>query len=123
MHRDFQRTSIYLHQQVVVVNALALEGITGLPLDGICVSAASSGHEVEHTAVLMAFIVVNMPGEYDEACTRRGLTPLEHLRKVLLWCTRRMSATEKFYTRRTGVRRMMKDNKNEIDVARKRVEL
>ena len=75
---------INVDEQVVVVHLLALERIVRGAIDGIRVGSSSACHKVGNAAMLVAFVVVHVPGEHNGAKTSMGLAFFQHLRECLL---------------------------------------
>ena len=123
MHSDLHRVVIHLRQKVVVVQIIALKFIIGRALDWVGVGAAASGDEVRYSAMLMALVIVDMPGEHDEAGVGLLLAGLEHMRERLFAGAGRVTAAVLLRVRRAGVRRMMHHDDDEGHVSRNRIEL
>ena len=75
---------IDLHQEVMVVDLFALEGITRCPLNGIGVSGPAAGNKISDASVFMALIVVHVSGEHHETGRGVSLAILQYLSQSFL---------------------------------------
>lgn len=91
-------------------------------MDDIGTSAATAGDEIDDTAVLMMFVIVDMAVEDDDARMQVLLPGLEHLGENLLCRPRGVATTVGFLVGGTGVRRVVENEKKKIDGGGERVE-
>src|ERR1700759_1028730 len=73
--------------------------------------------------MFVALVVMNMTAEYYETRTRMKLTRLDEFGERLFGCASGMAATHRFVVAGTGVRRMVEDEKNEVQILREVVHL
>ena len=77
--------------------------------------AAAAGNDVRNPAMLVALVVVHMPGDGDDVSAQRGLPLLQHLRQRLFVRTGGVSA---HLFGRLGIRRVMHGHENEVHISR-----
>ena len=123
MHSDLYRSLLHFDQKVVVVDAHISIEISGRVRYEIGASATAAGDEVGDPAVFVVLVVVNMAAEDDETGAGVLLALFEPGSQRPLGRPGGMAATEDSFVGRTGVGRMVENEKNEIDVVRNVVEL
>src|ERR1700722_1632589 len=84
VHRNLQLLVVHLYEKVVVVYLLTLERIVRGTFDGIRMSSASSGNEVNYAAMFVPLVIVHMTGKNYKAGARVGLPLFEQLGQFLL---------------------------------------
>src|SRR5215831_10818188 len=101
------------HQQVVVVDLVALIRITCGASDGISVSAAAAGYEINDSAVLVALIVVDVAGKDDNARSQHLLPLFKIGGHPLFGWAGAVAAAKCLFVAGTGVRRVVQHNEDE----------
>ena len=67
VHRDPYLLSVYLYKQVVIVQVFALEWVIRAAFNGICMRSTTPSDEVDYPVALVAFVVVDVSREYQDA--------------------------------------------------------
>ena len=114
---------VHPNKQKMVVDARISEEIVRLAGNRIGMRAPSSRHKIGDAAVLVTLVVVDVAIEHDEAGSRVLLPFLEEFRESLFLGPRRVSSSVIFFIRRTGIRWMMEDKEDEVDIRGDLVEL
>ena len=107
---------VHPNEQKMVVDARISEEIVRLAGNRIGMRAPSSRHKIGDAAVLVTLVVVDVAIEHDEAGSRVLLPFLEEFREGLFLGPRRVSSSVIFFIRRTGIRGMVEDKEDEVDI-------
>src|ERR1700739_762081 len=107
----------------MVVDSRILIGVVGFSHGGVSVRSADPGHEISHSVVLMALVVVDVPVEDDKARPRLLLLFFQVCGQADFIFTRGVPDAESSLIGRTGIRRVVKYEEDEINIWSKIVEL
>src|ERR1700681_409898 len=107
----------------MVIYFSTLERVLRGAFNGIRVRSRTTRDEISNAAVLMALVVVHVSGENDNARAEVLLPGFQRFGQFLLWGARGVSSPEHFGIRRARVGRMVKNNENEVHIARNMREL
>ena len=114
---------VHPNKQKMVVDARISEEIVRLAGNRVGMRAPSSCHKISDTAVLVTLVVVDVAIEHDKASSRVLLPFLEEFREGLFLGPRRVSSSIIFFIRRAGIRWVMEDKEDEVDIHGDLVEL
>src|SRR6516162_6899312 len=114
MHCDFQRGGSYLDDEIVVIDSRVAIVIVRSALEEIRGRTPAASNKIGDPVMLLMLVIVDVAVQDNEAGTSVELVLLEHPAKGLFLGSGGMTTVD-VLVRRAGVRRVMKDEENEID--------